>query len=296
MPLTWLSVYKTYQNVSIGMSAIPTIWRHREVHAIDCGQFPLPAILAQGSVAVRETTTPHKLRTFERYPMASMLAVNEGKSHFVIEGKSLLVEAGGVLIRPPFQDFTHIGDSTMDCTVSYLSFTGPLSEQLDAIHLESDPFLYFGPSARYLNHAVVEAVSLVFENAVDMPSLLTEKLLEILRLIRAERPEIGEKRSIGQRLNMAVKRNWNRSFSTAELAALIGVSRSELYRKFKKEMGITPAAWLRQQRIALARFHLSEGLNVSEVAHLLNFSSPFALSRMFKQATGQAPKQFTTHP
>lgn len=143
-----------------------------------------------------------------------------------------------------------------------------------------------------LYRKLVRCVDTAFSNSWDTPWRLSAEFAELFLGIAQNIPVLrgGESR-VTRRLDVAVEGDWSVSRSTEEAAGLLGLSRSELYRQFQDEEECSPAEWMRRQRIELAKNHLRDGLNVAEVADLLNFSSPYALSRMFKEVTGMRPKK-----
>lgn len=78
-----------------------------------------------------------------------------------------------------------------------------------------------------------------------------------------------------------------------EIAAMVGVSRSQLYRLFKKEFEISPKRYLDDLRVARAEQLLEEGImSISEVAYACGFNDPLYFSAEFKKRKGAAPREF----
>jgi AraC-like DNA-binding protein len=83
-----------------------------------------------------------------------------------------------------------------------------------------------------------------------------------------------------------------RSWTIAELASSVGLSRAGLARRFKDLVGESPIAFLTNWRLALAADMLREpGTTIEAVARQVGYSSPFALSTAFKRAYGVSPRQ-----
>ncbi|MCH8567762.1 MAG: response regulator [Balneolales bacterium] len=82
-------------------------------------------------------------------------------------------------------------------------------------------------------------------------------------------------------------------FTVEEMAAVLSMSRSTLHRFIKKETGVSPLEYIRDQRIERACELLSkEKGSVSEIAYSVGFSSINYFSRVFKQCKGVSPTQF----
>jgi AraC-like DNA-binding protein len=89
-----------------------------------------------------------------------------------------------------------------------------------------------------------------------------------------------------QEIHADLRRDW-----TSDLVAeRVGVSRATLYRRFTTAVGLSPAQYLGQWRLARAHVMLvAEGRTVTEVADLLGYKSPAAFSRAFKRHAGAPP-------
>ncbi|HYX60481.1 MAG TPA: AraC family transcriptional regulator, partial [Streptosporangiaceae bacterium] len=69
----------------------------------------------------------------------------------------------------------------------------------------------------------------------------------------------------------------------AEIAAGTGLSRYQLIRSFRTEVGMPPYAWLAQHRVSAARALLERGCRPAEVAALTGFADQAHLTRWFRR-------------
>lgn len=83
-----------------------------------------------------------------------------------------------------------------------------------------------------------------------------------------------------------------RSATLAELAALSGVSRFQLLRGFARAVGVTPHAYLLQQRVRLARRLLAAGQRPAEAAAEAGFADQSHLTRAFRRQLGVTPAHY----
>jgi AraC family transcriptional regulator len=83
------------------------------------------------------------------------------------------------------------------------------------------------------------------------------------------------------------------NISLAEIATELGMSQYYFCRLFKQSTGITPHAYLIQQRVELSKQLLKqkEG-TINDVAIACGFANPSHFARCFRQYTGISPKQF----
>ncbi len=77
--------------------------------------------------------------------------------------------------------------------------------------------------------------------------------------------------------------------SLATLAALAGIGRFQLLRGFTRATGLTPHAYLRQRRAALARRLLAGGVPPAEAAAAAGFADQSHLTRVFARIYGLTP-------
>jgi AraC-like DNA-binding protein len=75
----------------------------------------------------------------------------------------------------------------------------------------------------------------------------------------------------------------------ADLAADAGLSRYQLLRSFRAEVGMPPYAWLAQHRVARARVLLEHGHRPADAAMLTGFADQAHLTRWFRRVVGITP-------
>lgn len=81
----------------------------------------------------------------------------------------------------------------------------------------------------------------------------------------------------------------NQQFGVPELAEEMFLSRSQLTRKLKRLINITPGAHIKNIRFEKAKQLLLEGFNVAETAWEIGFDDPVYFSKVFKKHFGEAP-------
>lgn len=78
-----------------------------------------------------------------------------------------------------------------------------------------------------------------------------------------------------------------------DIADAVGLSRSELSRRFKAYFRVTPKLYRKQLRLALATRALAKGSSVLTAAHDAGFSDTAHLSRTFREQYGIAPSSWS---
>ncbi|MFD2236558.1 AraC family transcriptional regulator [Aureimonas populi] len=96
-------------------------------------------------------------------------------------------------------------------------------------------------------------------------------------------PEVG-------RVLASIHAEPDREWTVAELAQLMGVSRSGFAAKFAAIVGETPSRYVTQVRMHQARqWILRDRMRIAEAAHRLGYDSEASFSRAFKRVIGTAP-------
>lgn len=93
----------------------------------------------------------------------------------------------------------------------------------------------------------------------------------------------------------------DRPIAVAEMARAAALSERGLARKFRAALGLSPAAWLRRERVARARELLeASAFALPEIARQCGFPSPETFRAAFKRLTGVAPagyrRRFAAQP
>jgi CheY-like chemotaxis protein len=83
-------------------------------------------------------------------------------------------------------------------------------------------------------------------------------------------------------------------FGPEEMAAQLLLSRRTLYRRLGELAGLTPAAWLRELRLAHARYLLEAGQvgSVTEVAEAAGFANARYFSSLYAERFGRRPSDY----
>lgn len=98
-------------------------------------------------------------------------------------------------------------------------------------------------------------------------------------------PQIG-------RALAAIHAGPDRDWTVADLAALVGASRSSFAEKFNSMLGLPPARYLAEVRMRHAQEMLAGGrVQIAEVAARLGYESEASFSRAFKRVVGVPPSR-----
>ena len=81
-------------------------------------------------------------------------------------------------------------------------------------------------------------------------------------------------------------------YRICEVCRELGCSERYLYEVAKRDVGLPPKAWMRQERMVTAKRMLGEGMGFSEVAEKLGFASTAGFRREFREIYGILPREY----
>lgn len=109
------------------------------------------------------------------------------------------------------------------------------------------------------------------------------------------RPELSrEDDALMRRISAFVEEHIaDAEINVGDIADAMAMSRSNLQRKMKQIMGVTPTDFLKEARMKHSCHLLSStDMQVSEIAYACGFTDPKYFSRCFKASTGKSPKDW----
>ena len=77
-----------------------------------------------------------------------------------------------------------------------------------------------------------------------------------------------------------------------DIAAHVGLCKSECCRFFKRQMGTPLFDYLLDYRVGKSLINLKEGSSVSEAAEAAGFNDPSYYAKVFRAHTGRSPSQY----
>jgi len=108
-------------------------------------------------------------------------------------------------------------------------------------------------------------------------------------LLAADELRQSAPRRMSTRVREAMEASITDPPSLRGLASDLGISRFTLLRRFKRDFGVTPHAYLLRPRVERARQRLARGAELAEVSQELGFADQAHMSRVFKRVVGLTP-------
>lgn len=97
-------------------------------------------------------------------------------------------------------------------------------------------------------------------------------------------------------LEQHVHNNLTRRHDVNELAAMVGLSRTQFNRVMRQSTGSSPYQWVLCQRVIKAQQMIREGHAFADVASMAGFADQAHFNRVFKAVTGQKPSHWMIEP
>ena len=89
-----------------------------------------------------------------------------------------------------------------------------------------------------------------------------------------------------------ISQNWDAPLSLADFATATGTSKFQILRRFSRELGATPHAYLTQHRVKRAKDMIMAGSTLADTAIVCGFSDQSHLTRTFARQLGLTPGRF----
>ncbi len=100
-------------------------------------------------------------------------------------------------------------------------------------------------------------------------------------------------RDLLSRATVYIRRHYTGKITAGDIASHCSCSVSTISHLFKKQTRFSVPEYVRRLRIDGARQFLEEtSLDISQISHMLGFSSPNYFSEIFKSQTGYSPKEY----
>lgn len=119
----------------------------------------------------------------------------------------------------------------------------------------------------------------------------------LIRLMQTQARNLVEKNTLKNQSRVGfvadyIKKNLHQKLSIDAMAKMACVSKSNFFKLFKEELGISPNEFIIRERIKKAKELLNQHSSVSEVAYNTGFSDTNYFIRVFKHIQGETPKAF----
>jgi len=224
--------------------------------------------------------------------------ITEGTGVFETITDQIKVVPGSVLILRPGMWHRYKPDADSGWSEHYIGFKGDFCPNLfqEGFFPSSKPVVYIGFQESMLN-LFFDVIQIVKDEKTGYQQVLAANtILMLSRILSVIRNQEFKGKSVERTIRKAClffRENLNKNIVIEDLAGELNVGYSYFRQMFKKYTGISPVQYHLSLRMQRAKdLLISTDLSFKEIANELGFESYFYFSRIFRDKTGQSPKEF----
>ena len=248
-----------------------------------------------------EKCVPSFRQTASERDYTMLLFVSEGEGYISTQEKAYSLRKGMAFAIFPGMPVSY-GNSDPQNPMS-LSWIGFAGKEL----LRHLPKAGFSPEQPVRSCACSRAIEALLHGLAEQSAHATaipiwfanSVLYRIIQMLTDETPDSRTVQSrssanepLVQRMIRLMNDHYPNDLGIEELAVAYRVSRSNLWRSFKRATGLSPHEYLTEVRIGCAKKLLRTQALVKDVAASCGFQDPYYFSRVFKTKTGLSPQEY----
>lgn len=227
--------------------------------------------------------------------------------HYVVSGRGILrcnqqeyhLSAGELFIIYPSQVASYQADANDPWKYSWVGFNGTDARRLVKLtgFARQNPILRSDDpeKTRSLLRRIADAGDNTPAADAEMAGCLYLLLAHLIRMNRRQPGGNPHQTYVANALKY-IQYNYANDIGVNDISQYVGISRSQLYRAFLQDFGVSPHNYLQTYRINEACSLLQDpAYSVTEVAGSVGFNDPLYFSRVFKSIKGCTPSDYRRH-
>ena len=207
-----------------------------------------------------------------------MYYIIDGTAFYEEDGKKTELKKNHLYFTPVKRKFDLYDDPSNRLlhTYSHITTSPPISELIE-IKVEENTPLYDAVNLwrKYIHSDDFELLTPIINLVLSLVDIQTKL-----------------KSSLADKTKKYIDGIEDYCFDTCRLCQELGYSREHIIRDFSATYGITPKKYFNAIRMNAGLEQLLLGQSVKETSVLLNFSSPYAFSKAFKNHFGLSPEKY----
>lgn len=226
--------------------------------------------------------------------------VTEGTGYYQINGTTYQIHAGDVFLVYPDREVCYWADEENPWSYAWVGFNGSDARSLlEAGGFSPDTLVQENLPGKHNILAHLRRINECYGNDLYHNTAMTGELYKTLSLFILEQkdPDLRDNSTfhdeIVQKSASYIDSHYSYPISVEDIAGAVAVSRSTLFRFFKKQLGLSPQTYLEQIRIKRACLLLMETeLSIGSVARSVGYEDSMYFSKVFSKVTGQSPTRY----
>ncbi len=244
--------------------------------------------LIRDCTAVDERMEPQAATRWRRFDQLVLIHTRAGEATWTTTTDVLRLLPGTLLaVAPGTRHRQQVGSRWWHA--GYLMLRGPwLDEVITALAPHGGGFVFAdqaGLGRADLDRTLAAAFNGQDAWAWQFAAGLGGLIARLLHHTAVDAPDA----QLAERLRRLVDGDPAAPWEVAALARALALSTSALAHRCTAELGISPAAWVRRRKAALARELLVAGLSVTAASERLGFANPYHFSRVIRSELGVPP-------
>lgn len=220
-----------------------------------------------------------------------------GKGYYKIKNTTFALNAGDSFLVYPNTEVTYFADESFPWEYAWVGFTGsdaPII--LNATDFSPEhPVIQDVPMKHTLHQQILsiyDARGNEFEHAVEMTGRLYTMLALFLHSA-SKTNNIASAHNYVQKGVEYISSHYSYPITVEDIAAYVGLSRSQLFRSFESVLGQSPKQYLTNFRMKQACYLLEySDLSITAIANSLGFDNSLYFSKTFHKAKQMSPTAF----
>ena len=216
-------------------------------------------------------------------PYSIIYYIISGTGYYEINGAKSQFKPGHLYIMPSNKTYSLYDDPNDKLYHAYVhAFIYPAITKMIEIDVQNDVFLFdvISTLRKYINGETPQT-----------PNVYTKKLTELLVSYVSDINTQNDE-NLATRIKQYIDDNYIDVFKNNNLSSVFNYSYSQILKLFKNAYSITPKQYCNDLILKYIVNQLQNGLSSSEIATLLEFSTPASFSRFFKKNFGYSPSVF----
>ncbi len=220
----------------------------------------------------------------------------QGESVLVSPGETMVIDFPDADVEPSQCISITLNPEFVQDSLSKFNFLNAKIDESSRWEVTEDQFHLFN------NESLASATNNLMRIALDdnshkdiMADFALQELL--IRLMQTQARKMVEQNVLKNKSRIGfvveyIRKNLHQKISIDELAKKSYVSKSNFFKMFREELGLTPNEFIVQERIKKSKVLLSRNNSIKETAFLSGFNDTNYFIRVFKQLEGTTPKNF----